>query len=232
MQKMPLKVKPIITLLLPKWRACHKSNHRLNEGYPISEWKWVGFRSMLLHYWTYIIHSEARNTFSDQCLSLDIIDISLFRVLSCTIQIRNWIMKYDSVNVFLPPTIMCYVSDYCHSDKPASYPWSHSCLDFCFISYCKHSHLYCDPIGKVGRLNTLCDFCECDFFPLIREKKNLVTEFFLFHWFSPGGQMIGWHVGLAAKCFLNVQSYGEFLSQSTSPKTSQPLKTVIIPWDT
>lgn len=89
MQKMPLKVKPIITLLLPKWRACHKSNHRLNEGNPISEGKLVGFRTMLLHYCTYIMHSEPRNTFSDQCLSLNIIDISLLRVLICRIQIRG-----------------------------------------------------------------------------------------------------------------------------------------------
>lgn len=44
---------------------------------------------MLLHYCTYIIYSEARNTLSDQCLSITIIDISLLRVLICRIQIRG-----------------------------------------------------------------------------------------------------------------------------------------------
>lgn len=46
-------------------------------GIPNLQVKISWFIAMLLHYCTYIIHTEAQTTFSDQCLSLDIIDLSL-----------------------------------------------------------------------------------------------------------------------------------------------------------
>lgn len=122
---------------------------------------------MLLHYCTYIIHCEAQNTFSDQCLSLDIIDISLLRVLSCTIQTRGQIMMYVLVNVFLPLSRAKLL----YSITETSLFWvtgqilNRKKLFEFLVYFLLHHPLYWFLLGKMVRLNAFCDIVNVIFFP-------------------------------------------------------------------
>lgn len=243
---MPLKVKPIITLLLPKWRACHKSNHRLNEGYPISEWKWVGFRTMLLHFWTYIIHSETQKHLQwpvSQPRHNWYLSLQGGKLHNSNEELNNEVVKKNGLvnlpsHYHVPYYWILIFRDTCFIIPGRILNWKHSCLDFWFIFCCKHSRLCCDPIGKVGRLNTHCDIVNVSFFPLIWLKKNLVTVFPYIPLIS--SRMPWWSndwlaCGIGSKVFsyrADLWGIPFSVNKSKKPLEPQPLETVITPGDT
>lgn len=142
------------------------------------------------------------------------------------------------VNVFLPPScaILLYVIKLVSSNRSYLKPGGKKkslCLHFWFISYCKHHLLYCNLLRKVGRLNAFCDIVNL-IFPLIGKKIWYQRFFLLPLIFS---RMPWWSndwltCGISSKVFSQHAVLREMPFSVNKSKKPQPLKTVIIPWDT
>lgn len=135
-------------------------------GIPNLQVKISWFRAMLSHYCTYIIHTEAQNTFSDQSLNLDIIDLSLLRVLGCRVQIRGQIMMNSLVHIPVPlhhvphyyilEKKTCFISLYCRIKT------LYACFFMHFVLQTPSSLLWPLWGGGIDKKCFLC-CCDCDF---------------------------------------------------------------------